>query len=202
MRGTDDLERPAGIGPSVLAHACLLAGDWDAAHHLAAGEKALGWSGSTSHQGLIVAAFLVLLSGKTLETLPPNLAQVWQWGTQYSVSVWRWGYERETSVREQLARAYAIRFTTAALSADQQERFLSWCLDVAQQRVDGIVGNQRRRSYDKAAVLTVASAEVLRLRGDAAAADAFVTDVRGRFPRHSAFQAEVKTALQRMGHKS
>jgi hypothetical protein len=202
MRGTDDLEQPTGISPSALAHACLLAGDWDAAHHLAAGEKALGWSGSTSHQGLIVAAFLVLLSGKTLETLPPNLAQVWEWGTQYSVSAWRWGYEKEDSIREQLARAYTTRLVTAVLSADQQKRFLSWCLDVVQQRVDGIVGNQRRRSYDKAAVLTVASAETLRLRGDAAAADAFVTDVRGRFPRHSAFQAEVKTALQRMEHKS
>ena len=53
-------------------------------------------------------------------------------------------------------------------------------------------------SYDKAAVLTVACAEVLGLRGNQKAADALVDDVRGRFPRHRAFQREMRTALQWM----
>jgi len=97
-----------------------------------------------------------------------------------------------------LARAYAEQFAAAALSTDRQERFLSWCLDVAQQRVNAIVGNQHRGSYDKAAVLTVACAKVLRLRGNQTAADALVNDVRGRFPRHRAFQAEMDNALWRM----
>jgi hypothetical protein len=197
-RGSDDLERPAWIGPSVLAHACLLAGDWDAAHHVAAQGKALGWSGRESHQGLVVAAFLALLSGKALGALPSNLAQLWQWGVQSSAAAWSWGYEGEDSVRERVARAYAEQFAAATLSTDRQERYLSWCLDVAQQRVDAIVGNKHRRSYDKAAVLTVACAEVLRLRGDQAAADALVNDVRGRFPRHRAFQAEMDNALRQM----
>jgi hypothetical protein len=198
MRGDDGLERPAWIGPSVLTHACLLANDWDAAHHLAAQGKVLGWSSSESHQGLVVAAFLVLLSGKTLAAVPSNLAQLWQWGVQYSAAAWSWGYEKEESVRERLARAYAQQFAAAALSADQQERFLPWCLDVAQQRVNAIVGNQHRGSYNKAAVLTVACAEVLRLRESQTAADALVNDVHSRFPRHRAFKAEMETALRRM----
>jgi hypothetical protein len=197
-RGDDGLESPAWVGQSVLAHACLLAGDWDAAHHLAAQGKVLGWSSRESHQGLVVAAFLVLLSGKTLGALPSNLAQLWQWGMQYSVAAWSWGYKEEDPVRERLARAYAEQFAAAALSTDRQERFLSWCLDVAQQRVNAIVGDKHRGSYNKAAVLTVACAEVLQLRGDQAAADALVKDVRGRFPRHRAFQAEMETALRRM----
>ena len=197
MRGDDGLERPARIDQSVLAHACLLAGDWDAAHHLAAQEKVLGWSRSTSHQGLVVAAFLVLLSDKTPGVVTSNLAQVWQWGMQYNVATWDWGYE-ENSVRERLERAYTEQFAAAALSTGQQERFLLWCLNVAQQRADAIVGNQYRKSYIKAAVLTVACAETLRLRGNQAAADTLVSDVRGRFPRHRAFQAQMKTALQRM----
>jgi len=198
MRGDDDLERPAWIGPPVLAHACLLASDWDEAHHLAAQGKVLGWSRRESHQGLVVAAFLVLLSRKTPGALPSNLAQLWQWGLQYSVAAWSWRYEEENPVRERLERAYAEHFATAALSTDRQERFLSWCLDVAQQRADAIVGNKHRGSYNKAAVLTVACAKVLRLRGNQTAADALVNDVRGRFPRHRAFQAEIKTALWEM----
>ncbi|MCP4531423.1 MAG: hypothetical protein GY831_09355, partial [Delftia sp.] len=165
MRGGDSLERPAGIDLSVLAHACLLAGEWDTAHHLAAQGNVLGWSRGESHQGLVVAAFLVLLSSKTLETLPSNLAQVWQWGMQHTVTTWRWESQQEKPVREQLAHAYAEQFAAATLSTDRQERVLSWCLDVAQQRADAIVGNQYRKSYVKAAVLTVACAETLRLRG-------------------------------------
>ncbi len=198
MRGDDGLEGPAWIGQSVLAHACLLASDWDVAHHLAAQGKVLGWSSRESYQGLVVAAFLVLLSGKTLGALPSNLAQLWQWGVQYSVATWSWGYEEGDSMRERLARAYAEQFAATALSTDRQERFLSWCLDVAQQRVNAIVGNQHRGSYNKAAVLTVACAEVLQLRGNQTAADALVNDVRSRFPRHRAFQAEMETALRRM----
>jgi hypothetical protein len=201
VRGDDGLERPAWIDRSVLAHACLLAGDWDAAHRLAAQGKVLGWSSGERHQGLVVGAFLVLLSGKAPETLPPNLMQFWQWRVQHSVTTWGWEDEGKSSTRERLERAYAERFVAGELDASRQERFLSWCLDVAQQRVDAIVGNKHRGSYDKAAVLTVACAEVLRLRGDKVAASTLVDDVRGRFPRHRAFQAEIKIALQRMEHK-
>ena len=90
------------------------------------------------------------------------------------------------------------RFPAASLSHGQQEQVLSWCLDVAQQRVDAIVGNQHRRSYPKAAMLIAACAEVLRLRGKGGEADALLDDVRNRFPRHRAFQADLKAAVQGM----
>jgi hypothetical protein len=196
LKPGDDLEAPARIGPSILAHGCLLAGDWDGAHQIAAQGNVLGWSGRESHQGLVVAAFLVLLSDEALETLPSNLARVWQWGVQHSTDAWYWGYEQQEAVSERLAGAYAEQFAAAALSSERQERFLSWCLDVTQQRVNGIVGNQYRRSYNRAAVLIAACAEVLRLRDDRAAATALVEDVRSLFPRHRAFQAEMDRALR------
>jgi hypothetical protein len=56
-------------------------------------------------------------------------------------------------------------------------QLLSWCIDVAKRRVEAIVGRQRRGSYDEAA-------------------DALVEDIRNRFPRHRAFQAELDTALE------
>jgi len=194
----DDLERPAWITPPVLAHACLLAGDWDAAHHLAAQGKVLGWSSRESAQGLVVSAYLVLLSGKTPGALSPNLEQLWQWAMQHSVAAWGWEDEQGNSTYKRLERAYAEHLAHVQWRADRQERFLSWCLEVAQQRVNAIVGDKHRGSYDKAAVLTVACAEVLRLRGDKAAADALVGEVRNRFPRHRAFQSEIETALRRI----
>lgn len=194
----DDLERPAWIDHSVLAHACLLAEELEAAHQLAAGEKVLGWSSSSNPQGLVTAFFLVLLSGRQPSTaLSPNLAQLWRWGLSASIRFWYGGGQQE-SLLERLEQAYAEQFTQVALSQDKQPEILAWCVDIAQRRTDGIVGGQHRKSYDKAAVVTTACAEVLRLRGDRAAADSLVSEVRIRFPRHRAFQAELKSAVQQM----
>ncbi len=198
----DGLERPADISTENITHTYLLAGDWDIAQRLAAKAKVLGWSSNQSHQGLVLAAFLVLLSGEALEALPANLAQVWEWRIQYSAPGWSLYYDQEEPfLLDRLNHAYAAHFATAKMSERQQERFLAWCLDVAQQRVDAIVSNQHRKSYDKAAVLTVACAETLRLRGDEAAANALVDEVRGRYPRHSAFQRAMRAALAAAGLK-
>lgn len=195
--GEDDLERPVWVGKSVLAHACLLAEDFQAVHQLAAGERVLGWSSSDNPQGLVVAFFLALLSGKAPGALPPNLAQLWEWGLQFSIGFWV-DREGEDPLPRRLERVYKEQFARMSLSPERQEAFLSWCLDVAKQRVDAIVGSQHRKSYDKAAVLTAACAEVLRLRGNREAASALVDEIRNRFPRHRAFQAELNTAIQRM----
>jgi hypothetical protein len=198
--GEDDLERLAWISKSVLAHAYLLAEDWDTARQLAAREKVLGWSSSDNPQGLVISFFLVLLSAERSGTLPLNLTQLWQWGLQNSIGFGYWGgiSKEEDRTLKRLERAYADRLSTASLSHGKQEQVLSWCLDVAQQRVNAIVGNQRRGSYGKAAVLIAACAEVLRLRGKGKEAGTLLDDVRNRFPRHRAFQAELKAAVQRM----
>jgi len=75
---------------------------------------------------------------------------------------------------------------------------LAWSLDVTKQRLNAIVSNQHRGSYDKAAVLLAACAETLRLRENGGEANALLDDAPQRFPRHRAFQAEVKAAVARM----
>jgi hypothetical protein len=179
-------EHVTWIERSVLAHAALLAGEYDVAHRLVKGLQVLGWSDRSSAQGMVVAFFLVLLSQSTLETLPPNLAQVWRWGLDYSTDAWV--DPEEDPVRERLQHAYAELFSNRPAGDYRPESLLSWCLSVVQQRVNAIVGGQKRGAYDKAAVLTVACAETLRLRGDPDRAQALVQEIRDRFPRHSAFQ--------------
>jgi hypothetical protein len=187
-----DPERAVWVNASVLAHACLLAGDYEGAHQIAAAERVLGWSSGYAAQGLVVSFFLALLSGNPPDALPPNLGQIWAWGLLHSVDFWT---SEQGAVRQRLGRAYTQQCATASLGDDQQQEFLSWCLGVARQRVDAIVGGQRRQSYNKAAVLTVACAETLRLRGEDEAARALVAETRERFPRHRAFQAEMDRAL-------
>jgi hypothetical protein len=174
------IERP------VLAHAALLAGRYDVAHRLAKGLQVLGWSSSSSAQGMVVAFFLVLLSHRTLDQLSPNLAKVWQSGLAHTTGSW---FEPgENPLKERLQQAYAELFAHTPPSDYRPQSLLSWCLSVVHRRVDAIVGGQKRGAYARAAVLTLACAETIRLRGDPAAADALVQEIRGRFPRHRAFQ--------------
>ncbi|MBN2004327.1 MAG: hypothetical protein JXA21_13310 [Anaerolineae bacterium] len=187
----DALEVPAPTSAALAVHAAMLAGEWDVAQGLAAYANVLGWSYTESYQGLVVGVFLTLLSGKPPDALPGTLAAIWREGLQNSL-----GFSEQFSPAGapllRLERAYATQLAQTHWPADVQTRYLDWCLDVVRQRVAAIVGGQHRKSYDKAAVLLAAGAETLRSRGDSAAAGALVAELRERFRRHSAFQAEVK----------
>ncbi len=183
----DSWEVPVLKSAALLAHACMLSGEWDAAQSLAASANVLGWSYAENHQGLVVGVFLCLLSGQSPATLSGNLAQVWREGLQNSL-----GFSESAAAMSRLELAYAMQLAQTHWPAEVQTRYLDWCLDVIRQRVAAIVEGQHRKSYDKAAQLLAAGAETLRLHGDPAAATALVAELRARFPRHSAFQAEVK----------
>jgi len=191
----DGLERPVWIQANVLAHACLLAEDWQSVHQTAAKEPVLGWSSSESTQGLVLVFFLVLLSGKSSGALPGNLEKLWQ---QKLADSSGYGYSSGSPLAKRLEAAYTELFSHIPLNTDQQAEVLSWCLDTANRRVDAIVGGQHRGSYDKAAMLTAACAETLRLRGEKAQASALLIAVRERFPRHRAFQSELNGAVRLM----
>lgn len=197
----DALESPAWPAKAVLAHAYVLAGDWDAAHQLAAPEQVLGWSSSHNTQGLVVSCFLVQMTGTASGQLPQNLTQLWHWELQNSTGfvAWHSTDTGEASLLTRLQHAYMEYLPETTWPPDQQADMLAWCLDVAQRRSDAIVRNQHRGSYDKAALLLAACAELLRLLGKAQEAAALLDDVRQRFPRHRAFQTELQAAVRRMG---
>jgi hypothetical protein len=199
----DEIESQIWVDKAVLTHAYLLSGDWNAAYQVAVGERVLGWSSSSNSQGLVVAFFLVLLSGQSPQALSPNLAQTWRAGLQNSISF----YESKTSEGQgptfkRLDHIYAQVIPGLSLSSAEQQQMLSWCLDMAQKRVEAIVGAQHRKSYGKAAVLTVACVEVLRARGKSGEANAMLDTVRNRFPRHRAFQSDLRAAVQLMERQS
>ena len=105
----------------------------------------------------------------------------------------------EASLLARLQHVYLEYLPATSWPRDQQAAMLAWCLDVAQRRIDAIVSHQHRGSYDRAALLLAACAELLRLLGKAQEAAALLDEVRQRFPRHRAFQAELQTAVRRTG---
>jgi hypothetical protein len=65
--------------------------------------------------------------------------------------------------------------------------------------VRAIVEGLHRKSYEKAAVVVVACAEVLQARGRGTQAEKLLADLRSRFPRHRAFQDALKAAVAEAG---
>ncbi len=215
----DDQEEEAWTDESVLVHAYLLAQDWDAAHKQVAHMQVLGWSYDTSSQGWCLAFFLALLAGCTDATMPANLKELWRSALRSSIGFGYGGmayyndyddYEdkegwveadalasQDNRLPERIEHTYAQMLPNASLSKEQQTRFSAWCIDTANKRMQAIVGGQHRKSYDKAAVLVAACAEMLQAQGKDA--DAMLNSARESFPRHSAFQAELERAAGRMG---
>ena len=199
LSGEDDLETPVRVDRRLLAQAWLLAHDWESAHQLSASESAIGWTYGDNPQGLVVPLFLVLLSGQPLGALPRNVARSWQWGLDAGVQAGQWSSgdaRHDEALRERLAHAYAEALPAFTLDAPERERMLEWCLEVARKRASSIVSRQYRRSYDKAAVLLAACAEVLWLRGEEARGNVLLAGFREGFRRHRAFQAELDAAVR------
>jgi hypothetical protein len=195
----DDLEAPAWVDRTLLAHARMLCGDWEAARAMAAGADVLGWSSSDNPQGVVVPACLVLLSGRA--TAPPvNLARLWDWALESSTFLS--AYDERPEDQKRLKSVYQEVMSRVRLKEAQAESLLSWCVEVGERRACAIVEKLRRKSYDKAAVITAACAEVLRLRSQPEPAAGLLERMRTRFPRHRAFQDELKLVAAKVGHDS
>ena len=195
----DDLEAPAWGDRALLAHARMLAGDWKAAQALAADAEVLGWSSSDNPQGVVVPACLVLLSGQAAAP-PANLARLWDWALEGSTYLS--GSDERPGDQKRLKSVYQEVMSRVRLKEAQAESLLSWCVEVGERRACAIVEKLRRKSYDKAAVYTAACAEVLRLRRQPELADGLLERMRTRFPRHRAFQDELKMAAAKVGRNS
>ncbi|MBV8555009.1 MAG: hypothetical protein JO116_05560 [Planctomycetaceae bacterium] len=166
---------------------------------MAADADVLGWSSSDNPQGVVVPACLVLLSGQA--TAPPaNLARLWDWALESSTFLS--AYDEGPKDQKRLKSVYQEVISRVRLKKAQAESLLSWCVEVGERRACAIVEKLRRNSYDKAAVLTAACAEVLRLRNQAEPAAGLLERMRTRFPRHRAFQEELKLVAAKVGRDS
>ena len=158
---------------------------------MSVGENVLGWSNSHNPQGLVVLCFLGLTSARTPNEFPPNVSLLWSAVLENSLE-----FDIDRSILPRLKAVYQETLSAASLGSHQDSLF-DWCLNTAQKRVVTIVANQHRKSYDKAATLIVACAEVLSVVGDLSLGESLVNEIRDRFPRHRAFHAELKKARGR-----
>jgi|GEM_PF-488684 len=205
----DNLEKRGFADHNLMGHALLLGRQWEDAIDLAKAARILGWSDGSSIQGLVVPFFMAWFAYDSESGLPPNVSTVW--AQALSTGLWRLslGYdamdspdgdelddEPEATLGSRLGVAYRNVFSSKLPPKTQQEEIVGWCLDVACKRAQTIVSRKYRKSYHKAAALTVASAEVLKARGKPREADIFIANIRDQFSRHNAFQRELRISLR------
>lgn len=185
----DEAEKYASGSKITLAHAYLLSKDWEKALALAHIEKEYGWSYSDNPQGLIVSVFLAIILGEPVDNQSPNLKELFGNYVEGQVS---YLYLEKRDL--ELKKIYSEYIPQSSLG-QKEEDILDWCVSICEKRVNHIVGNQHRKSYDKAATLTVACSEVLKAKGKIAEATNLVSHIKIQFPRHRAFQDELSRAL-------
>ena len=145
----------------------------------------LGWSGSNSSQAVAVP-FLMVSSVRGIPLKSDSVV----------IKVWRGkeGYEDEQSRRFKAVVEKDI--LGKDISGEERIKQIKWATSIVEKRVDAIVSNKYRGSYDKAALLLVGCVEALNLLDRSIEAQTFFEKIRLRYNRHSAFQQEIRRLLK------
>jgi len=179
---------------TLLTQALLLAGRHKDAFELCQAVGALGWFYSDNPKRWVVTFLLVCLQKDRSLKRSPNLKGLWDrtYGDLDPFCL----YEDPETPRS-FERAMFETISSVRFSAKDKKKYLSWCVEEAGARVDAIVSGKHRKSYDKAAELLLASAEVLvgLDRGDEAVE--LVERYRCKYPRHRAFQEELRNTIRK-----
>jgi hypothetical protein len=177
----------------------ILGGDYDGAAAILAKSNPLGWSHG-EHPGAAVYPFLLLAVAQG-KPLPKGCV----------LSLWR--YELDAldrvglaTVPEQVAEeqqpAVGLWATMEGvlrrkpLAAGQRERLLDLTCKVMLARVRGIVENQNRGAYDRAARMLVGWIEAARFAGRATEAETLLAKVRKDYSRRPAFRREIEALVR------
>ncbi|MDR2565403.1 MAG: hypothetical protein LBC97_04965 [Bifidobacteriaceae bacterium] len=180
-RGVAALKGAPPRGDDAMA-VLFLAGEFQVLWRAVSSDKAaLGWSGSDKG-----AAFPLILA---------LLFEGREWGAVARGLVRAVAEPRGAEVADQFMRA-AEEVDTAVPPADLAT-YRGWCRAEVAGRVDGIVQNQHRGAYARAATLVVAYAEAVAATGGGGDPKplAYVAGFHERFPKHGAFRRELEAAL-------
>ena len=178
----------AYISENLLTVIQILNGEHEKLVEKCKGKKSLGWTYSDNPKFLVVTYLMELLS---------------QSGSHKTAITKQWKNALASSIKiyndDQFVQYMAILNhvkDNVSLSNEQETYYLSWCKREVGKRVDGIISNQYRKSYYKAADLIAAMGETLANRNKTNESAAFLGLYKSKYPRHSAFKAELERAVR------
>ena len=152
----------------------LMAGRLEDAFHEGSTEKSVGWS--SGKVGILFASILSVLTGNNHKT----------------VTIQSLLKEHARNFSGEIIKGLML----VSLTESKKQQYLVWADNICRERVEQIVSNQHRNAYDRAARAMGAVAECyVHLNKKDNAIRLLNEFVRTKFPRHSAFRAEVKRVV-------
>ncbi len=183
----DSIEKPADVNKTLLMHAYLFLNMKDQAFQLAKGEKHSGGSQGKSTPLFFIAYCLVNTTKRSLDTLPVPLKNLWKNSMKESLGCIGKHDENTADLTQRLNKIYQGLFLDYF---PIEKEVIDWCLRTSEKRITDIVSNQHSSAYEKAALLTVACTETLKII-EPQQASLFFNTIKNEFSRHSAFQQQL-----------
>lgn len=172
------------LSNSVFFHSLILGGDYEKLFDLCPGNGPLGWSTGDNPKPFLLASLLELAAFEVNHR--PILAQLWQRILDDSNQFG--GPQVYEKYKVVLKKVYG----PLKLNWEEKEAHLAWCQKQVSDRVSGIVSNQYRRSYGRAAELVVAVSETWAALGRGRESKAFIDSCHKKYNRYSAFRRELR----------
>ena len=189
---TDSIETPSFLNNSLLMHAYLLSNQLEQAFKLAQEGQSLGWSSADNPQSLFVAYCLAQTVCQVIKKLPISLRTFLNEILNNSHGMYCCD-ELHNQLITKIEEVYQEMMFASNVIPNKMN---SWCIMAAEKRISAIVSNQHRGAYDRAASLTVACTDALKCIKPLEAVK-FFEGIKNKFPRHSAFQAELREHVAR-----
>ena len=178
----------------------MLVGDLSAAADLLSKAPGLGWS-SDDHPGHVVFPLLaVLLANETTRKISDALLTELESTGRDPVESFA---EDHAETKPKLATPSIVALVqdlrpSVRMTAAERNVSIGAMRVAAEKRVEGIRGNSRRRHYGHAALL-VASCLAVAPKGPEAGLSQWVSELRQRYSRRSAFREEPAQAFASLG---
>jgi hypothetical protein len=178
----------------------LLAGDISAAADLLSQAPGLGWS-SDEHPGhLLFPSFALLLARRTSRRVPDTLlADLGSTCRDPLEALYPDDVESRPKLGTPSIATLIQRASSTIIVADEDLRSMVGAMRVAaERRVEGVLGNSRRRHYGHAAML-VASCVLLAPAAGGKGFSAWMAGLRQTYSRRHAFRKELRRAMESLG---
>ena len=156
----------------------------------------MGWSGSFIHYG--IRLFLLYLYSRPL---PSDAAKNIALRVRFSDENLRKDLlEFETEIQRECQEHKVTEFWNYfqrwkiyfPMEETEREKYLTWAENIVYKRADAIVSGQHRSHYGEVAALLAIVGEIKEDMGMQGAKRYIYEQYRKKFPRHSAFQGEMK----------
>ncbi len=169
----------------LLVQAYILTEDYEKMWDVASKGKPLGWSGANSSQATAIP-FLMVSSVRGM-SLKSNSA---------IIKIWRGREDYEDEDNKRFKEIVEKDILSKDILGEERIKQIKWACSAVEKRVDAIVSNKYRGSYDKAALLLVGCVEALTLLDRYTEAQTLFDRIKARYNRHSAFQQEIRRLLK------